>query len=71
MFNVLPNPIYILVLIQVLKSCKPICNFNLMDTVLYSIKYIRVIYTINLTNISLLYEFPTGSLSSPDVDLIL
>ena len=30
LFNVLPSPIYVLVIVQVLQSCKPVCNLNLI-----------------------------------------
>ena len=30
LFNVLPSPIYVLFVVQVLQSCKPICNLNLI-----------------------------------------
>jgi len=31
LFNVLASPIYVLVIIQVLQSCKPICNLSLIQ----------------------------------------
>ena len=30
LFNVLPSPIYVLVIAHVLQSCKPVCNLNLI-----------------------------------------
>jgi hypothetical protein len=30
LFNVLPSPIYILVIVQVLQSCKPVCNLIIL-----------------------------------------